>query len=137
MLNFILFSSKFNAILHRYRLVSNALYYLFRCQYILDKENLTLKKIFGRYTLSDEIFIKFFEYYFFHQCCRYNFKNAYYLKYVVMKSISRRCIKTETICDTSLDVWMLLLESFEYQAFIGFNLAKPSHFYMTLPKRNL
>ena len=65
MLNFILFSSKFNAILHRYRLVSNALYYLFRCQYILDKENLTLKKIFGRYTLSDEIFIKFFSTIFF------------------------------------------------------------------------
>ena len=41
-----------------------------------------------------------------------------------MKSISRRCIKTETICDTSLDVWMLLLESFEYQAFIGIQSSK-------------
>ena len=118
-ISLILGSSKFNSTLRRSRYLTYTLFFLFKIQYIYGEKEHTLRHILGPYTLLDNIFIKLFEYYFFHQCCQYNFQKAYFLKYVIITSIHKNLLVNDQISRFTIDVWMLILESSEYRGFVG------------------
>jgi hypothetical protein len=118
-LSYLLQSSKFNSLLSRNRWLSFGCYLIFRIQYLYDKKDHTFRHVCGGTLWLDEVFLKFFEHYFFHQCYQHNFRQAYFTKYIIVNSISKKLIKTDQIPHYTIDIWMLIMASIEFRQFIG------------------
>ena len=125
-LDWFLTSTKLNRILQKSFFVSGVFFFIIRRLYILDNSKNVYKPIFKSNIFSDEIFVKFFEHYFYHLCRGSYFKKAYNLKFIIIKSISLGYIKSQKITSTSLKLWRLISESADYQDFIGLPIVNNS-----------